>query len=101
MAFYSSAAFWLIIIGIILIAIGFAIYASNRNAGLPASTWSWLTWGLGAVLLIAGVVWWIFGRRPVATTFTPVTTTVTAPATIPGTGIVRTPYTTTYASRTL
>ena len=96
MAFFSTGAFWLIIIGIIMLIVAFGIFAFNRSQAQPTSTFVWISGALGAILLIGGLVWWLFGgrRAVVATTFTP--TTVVAPATVPGTSIPRSPYTSPY-----
>jgi len=51
--FYSEVWFWLIVIGIILIIIGFILYVVDRDV----RWYHWTLWIVGGFFLLVGIIW--------------------------------------------
>ena len=50
-----TVAFWLVIIGFILLIIGAIIYAFIRTMDI----WIWILIGVGLLIFIIGLIWWL------------------------------------------
>lgn len=100
-AYYTSVWFWLIVIGIVLFIIGLivALYqyyngTSGQTSTSNISTWAWALLGIGAFLILIGIIFAIVGYDDTPTVVETKTTTTTAapvaplPAAAPVTSVV-------------
>src|SRR5665213_518273 len=68
MAYLSGAPLWLIIIGVILLIIGFVLYGYNKyqQKEKPWDTWVWVLVIIGAVAIVAGIIWMVVAPKKAA-----------------------------------
>ena len=66
--FYKSVWFWLVIIGVVLLIAGIVYYivftTNTANAGKKIPITIWVLVGLGALLLVLGIIFAIFDSTP-------------------------------------
>lgn len=84
-AYYTSVWFWLIVIGIVLFIIGLVValyqYYNGSNGQTSTSnisTWVWALLGIGAFLILIGIIFAIVGYDDTPTVVETKTTTTTA-----------------------
>jgi hypothetical protein len=79
MSIWTSAWFWILVLGIILTIVGVVIWIVQANANVTVG----ILLGFGVAWIIAGLIFWIFGRSKAPPTSPTTQSTPVASATKP------------------